>query len=261
MSDPWTEARAAWPTLHVERHAFEAFAHARIAPETPSSDPIWADLYLACACSQRDRAALQIFETQFLSEVDRLGRKGNVSPVLLDEVRQELREKLFVGRAGAHPKILDYSGTGSLRKWIRMVVVRVWLNAAIRGPRETPHEDRILDGLLGSGGDTELEYMKRLYMFEFKKSFYDAFNSLQARDKNLIRYTFVDGLILDEIGIVYGISRSSAARWLQKAHNRLTLAIRSQLIERLNIDRAEYDRILSLILSQIEVTMERLVGP
>lgn len=253
----WTLGREGWPGLTLPEEAFVAFLQAKGLD--PRADVRWADLYLACGCALADRAALAIFEAEVFPAIDLMAARERIPAPLLDEIRQDVREKLFVTREGAKGKIHDYSGTGDLRKWVRMVAVRVWLNKT-RGKNAVTYEDRMLEGLLGTGDDPELEYMKRLYAQQFKRAFGEAFASLDPRSKNLIRYAFIDRLTLEQIGVVYGISRSSAARGVDKAHKTLADAVRASLVKHLGVSREEYESILRLIQSRLSVTLQTLSG-
>src|SRR5262249_40501264 len=66
-------ARAAFPTIDVDPTSFIAHVAARIPADSSveqALEELYAgDLYLACACSHGDPAALRVFEQQFLSRV------------------------------------------------------------------------------------------------------------------------------------------------------------------------------------------------
>jgi RNA polymerase sigma-70 factor (ECF subfamily) len=122
------EARAAWPGVEV---AFEMFA-ARLADEGASSggddERLRAnarDLYLACACSTGDAAALVEFEQRYLAAVHDVVARIDRSLDFIAEVQQVLRERLLVG-PGA--KIREYRGSGALAGWVRTAAVRAALN-------------------------------------------------------------------------------------------------------------------------------------
>src|SRR5438552_3823206 len=53
------------------------------------------DLFLACACSRGDRNALTAFELRSAPEVAGYVARVDPSPVFADEVKQQLRQRLF----------------------------------------------------------------------------------------------------------------------------------------------------------------------
>ena len=69
-SDLHDKARAAWPGVEVPRDLFAQWVEARVPPDISVSGVRAADLYLACACAQGNRAAIATFEASFFREVD-----------------------------------------------------------------------------------------------------------------------------------------------------------------------------------------------
>src|SRR5262245_49870673 len=69
---------AAWPTVHVAPERLAGFVAERLAATSEGlfalGDLPAADLYLACACADGDRAAIAAFEGRYLGEVDAAAR-------------------------------------------------------------------------------------------------------------------------------------------------------------------------------------------
>ena len=94
------EASAAWPDFEVSSADFLAYLAERVPFEAPLEEGLRSlhitDLYLACACGHRDARAIECFEKEHASTIAMaLAGMGNLGSVE-DEVRQRLREKLFV---------------------------------------------------------------------------------------------------------------------------------------------------------------------
>src|SRR5947208_12487863 len=81
--------RAAWPKVHLAPERFEAFLEERV-PEGAAAAQVdalhAADLYLACACAQRDRAALEALERGPLQVCAAAAARVDRSPTFADEV-------------------------------------------------------------------------------------------------------------------------------------------------------------------------------
>src|SRR5262245_24537077 len=107
-------ARAAWPGVEVPAEDFQRHLEERGAAEALHV----ADLYLACACLRGDREALGLFERRFLADVPKHLGHMNLPAASVEEVRQQLREKLLVGTGGAAPRLGDYSGRGALGAYL-----------------------------------------------------------------------------------------------------------------------------------------------
>src|SRR5262249_53675015 len=154
-------ARAAWPGVELSAEEYVGYVKARHADAHADSKVAWEDLYLACACVKKDATALRSFETAFFPLLENVVQKaGAVS--LLDDLRQKLRQRLFVCESGKMPKIADYVGTGPLRHWVRVTATRMVLDTVTRSPPEQVVGDELFVRLLG-GADPELEYIKRAY--------------------------------------------------------------------------------------------------
>ena len=130
-----------------------AFAAARLEPSAEADDALAAlraaDLYLACACADGDRAALVAFDRHYMREVDiALARMRMPAPRVAD-VKQLVRQRLFVGD-GVPGKIVEYGGRGDLRRWVRSVAVRTCLNDLRKGKHEVLTDERVISGYLGT---------------------------------------------------------------------------------------------------------------
>jgi RNA polymerase sigma-70 factor, ECF subfamily len=255
-------AQRAWPELQLPAQAFVRHLAAKVG-----EGPGWiealrtmrtADLALACACALGDAVAIQAFEREYFGEVGVILAQRGLGAMRADAL-QALREKLFVGRADKLPAVAAFDGRGSLRSWLRVVAVRVVLNLASRGPRERPVADvEELEATSLCTGDPALEYIKESYRHEFRAAFRAAVQTLPAQDRNVLRFSLVDGLSIDRIAALYGTHRATAARRLVSAKQRLQDAVREHLMSRLGIDRESLESVLRLVRSRLDVTLEAL---
>ncbi len=142
------EARAAWPSIELDERRYVAHVARGLRGSTAALGALetihGADLFLALACGESNALALAVFERDFISTVPEiLARMGRSIPV--DEVAQALRLKLLVAEGGSPPKVLEFSGSGPLAGWLRIVAIRTALDLIRRGTQEgARHEsDRI----------------------------------------------------------------------------------------------------------------------
>jgi RNA polymerase sigma-70 factor (ECF subfamily) len=263
------EGRAAWPELTVDATALVAFVARQATAELADAalDGLRpADLYLACACAQHLPGALAAFDRDYMREVDIALARMRVGPPRLQDVKQLVRQRLFVGGGTAGQptsagKIAEYGGRGDLRRWVRSVAVRTCLNELRRGKREILVDDEQLIAQHAiAADDPEVEYMKRTYAHEFRAAFGDALQTLGAREQTLLRYHHVDGLNIDEIGAIYRIHRVTAFRWLEKAKDLLVRSTLDTLRSRLQLPAGELDSVLRMIRSQVHLSLVRHLG-
>jgi RNA polymerase sigma-70 factor, ECF subfamily len=262
LAEIMRSAQAAWPTVELAPELF--IAH--IARHLPEGVPVETalrqmhtdDLYLACACAKGDIRAIAAFDTHCMSVVESAVSRHRVSSDVAAEVKQLVRERALVGDSGP-PRIAGFSGRGDLRGWVRVMATREAMLLSRRARRETPVDDEELLYAFVTPGDAELEQAKSRYRDEFKQAFDVALRSLPARDQTLLRQHVIDGLTIDQLGALYRVHRSTAARNLERARQAVLAATRAQMQNRLHVRTTELDSILRMIRSKLEVSLRALV--
>ena len=218
-----------------------------------------ADLALAAACAQGDAEAIATVEARYFADLDRALARFEGGAALVDEVKQRLRDKLFVGD-GSAPRISSYTGRGDLGRWIRVAATREAIGILRKGKREIPMEESALAQVLAEGeGDLELAYLKRLYAAEFKSAFQRAITELAPKERTILKYHVLDGLNIDRIGAIHGVHRATVARWIADIRDTLLIRTREILMGQIDVNRAEFESIMRLIQSQLDVSLSRLL--
>jgi RNA polymerase sigma-70 factor (ECF subfamily) len=257
-------AQSAWPTIDLAEVSF--FRH--LASHFPNqSDPVaflralhGSDLYLACACALGHTKAIAELDRHFLSEIGRYVAKIDRSPDFADEVRQLLREKLFVGGRSSRPKIFDYSGRGPLHGWLRVAAVRTARNA-LRGRRSArPLEERGIE-LRSPAPDPEMQFFKEHYHREFRGAFEMTLSSLSSRERNILKLYYLEGLSSRAIGDVYGVTGATVRFWLKKWREAILADTQRLLRERLGVDASDIESLMMMVRSQFNISISRLLKP
>lgn len=264
LQDMVSAARARWPDFIIPPETFVAYVASRLPTDRGGLEALTSahadDLYLSCACARGDRAAIAAFDRTYVAEIGVALSRMRMSNAGVDEVKQLVRQKLFVAEVGKIGKVADYSGRSGLRRWVRSVAVRTCLNYLRKGKREIlVDDDRLLAGV-SEEDDPEITYMKEKYRSEFREAFQEALAGLSDRQKSLLRYHYVDRLNIDEIGTIYRVHRVTAYRWLEKAREALVLQTNSLLKARLKVEEREFDSILRMIRSQLHISLQRYLG-
>jgi RNA polymerase sigma-70 factor (ECF subfamily) len=249
----WEQGRLAWPSVFVSMEDY--VAHVQACGHTAASVPpqVASDLYIAAGCLLKDQAALSAFEGSLLPMVDIIAsqlRKRGVDP---DEARQVVRVRLF---AGDSPKIAEYRGKGTLRGWLRVVATRSLLNLTA-SQKERTQDDLSQLALLTSGSDPELEYIKRAFASVFREALAEASQSLDTRERALLRLALIEGLGLEVLGTMFGVHQSTAGRWIQQAHRKLSSRLRASLRKRMHLQDAELDSVLRVASLDLDTTLGR----
>jgi RNA polymerase sigma-70 factor (ECF subfamily) len=262
-------ARQTWPGIDVDATSFVHVLVDRLLAFEPSrATAIVAalralhvgDLYIARACAFGDDDAISAFERTFLVEVDDALTRMGFAVATCDEVKQVLRLRYFIGDDDRKPAILDYSGRGDLRRWVRASGVREALRMMRSAKKIVNVDQTVLEVVAGSTRDLELDFLKRAYGAAFDGALRDAFDGLLPRDRNLLRYHYGKGLTVDELGTLYRVHRATAARRIQRASTELIAKMRERLAARLGIERQEVSSVLRLLQSQIEIALHGLLA-
>jgi RNA polymerase sigma-70 factor (ECF subfamily) len=249
-------AETAWPSVALERATFAEFLGKRIRASELESARV-EDLWIACACLEHSPSALGIVETKYWPEVDlslvKMGLRGD----RIEDLKQSLRRLLFVGDTESAPRIGEYRGAGDLRAWMRITAMRAALKLLRKDRREALSSDDALLEARAQEDDPELAYMKASYRSAFKSAFQEALDSLNERERMLLKQQIVDGLNVDEIGVVYDVHRATAARWVASAREKLLVRTRRTFMLRARISSEECESVMRLVRSQLDISLHR----
>ncbi len=258
-----TSARTTWPNLDVREDVFFQYVAERLTPHGPIEEALeqlhWSDLYLACACTLGAPQAVMAFRDQFLPIIRRaILDKG--SEQFVEELCQQVMTMLLTAVQSKKLGILSYAGRSHLGAWLKVVALRTASRLVFQRNREPLCETDLLVNHAIETQDPELQQIKRLYRAQFKRAFQQAFFQLSPRDRNVLRYLYIDLLNIDQVGMLYGVHRATVARWRVAARKLLFEQTRTVMCERLKISDSEFATITDLIKSQLDVSLPRLLA-
>jgi RNA polymerase sigma-70 factor (ECF subfamily) len=241
-------ARAAWPDIALPAQEFAVV----LASDSRSDERYDADRYLAYACARGAAGAVPAFERTQLQEVPRFVHKLRLTPELLDELRQLLREKLFVGPT---PKIANYRGTGPLGAWLRVAAIRAAVDLLRRRTVASSEPPDWIDECPRPDAwhhDVELDYLGTHYRPLIHEAFRQALLTLSCRERNLLRLHLVDGLTFDQLGQLFHAARSSTFRHVQAAKRKLLAEARRHVREHAGVSAGDFDSLVRAVHTRID---------
>ncbi|RKG60206.1 sigma-70 family RNA polymerase sigma factor [Corallococcus sp. CA054B] len=255
-------AREACPDMGLEVEAFLAHAAERL-PATGDASEVLAnlhaeDLALAFTCARGNARALQAFDAHVLSRVGTW--LPGEAPSQVDELRQLLRQRLLLPVGGALPRLASYSGRAPLTQWVRAVALRLHIDQQRTAPREQPAGERLPGLAERLGADPELAFIRERHQEDFREAFRAALGRLDARERNLLRLHHVHGLSMDAVAATTQAPRSTVARWIARARERLLALTREELTARLGLTPAELDSLLRLVRSELDISLRQLLA-
>jgi len=185
-----------------------------------------------------------------------LGRMAN-AVADADEIKQRVRERLFVGDGEAPGRIAEYTGRGDLAGWVRAVAVRTALNARREHAREAPREDaQELAALLpAAGSDPELAALLGRYRDDVGAALAEAISALPDKHRAVLRYHYAERLNIEQIGAIFNVHKTTAFRRLEQAREELVERAREVLKQRLRVDDAGLLSIVRVVASHIDLTL------
>jgi RNA polymerase sigma-70 factor (ECF subfamily) len=222
----------------------------------------WAiDLAIASACVTGDPAAIEYIEQELISSIPRYVRRFSLSAVEIEELKQAARIQML---CGPEPRISKYQGLGPLEGWFRMVVVRMAMLVvtARTANRETSWTEDIVVSVGGSSARAGVAEIA-LDRAALSTAVEHALMTLEVREKTLLKLTFVDGLNIEQVGRIYGVHRSTVARWLVEIRRRLFETIRSALAPSRRLPTVELLSFINSLRSTVDVNLSRILtsGP
>jgi RNA polymerase sigma-70 factor (ECF subfamily) len=262
LANAWQSARERYPTIDVDALTFFTYLGKRVreADLTGVLEHLhFADLYLACACAERDPAAAEVLERQLAPRIEQRLTRIGVGDDTRHDLLQELREKVLVPR-GVAPWITGYNGRGSLASWLSVCAVRLARRRSRRYRRLIREDDVALADLGPGVPNPEVLYLKGQDARVFREVFVDAVAALSPRDRNLLRHYAFDGLSIDQIAAIYHIHRATAARQVRDARRILVEDTRERLRKRMGLDDSELRSFLRFILSWVDFALGQVLA-
>jgi RNA polymerase sigma-70 factor (ECF subfamily) len=217
-----------------------------------------SELELARAMAGGEPGALREFEARYLAPVRPALRAMAIHDADIADIEQAVRLRLLVGEAGAPPRILDYAGQGKLGGLVRVAAIREGL-MLLRSRKTTSSEDW-LDELSSPDDDPALAQLKARHRVAFKEAFEEAVRRLSQREHAVLRLHLVRHQSIDQIGAIYDVHRATAARWVEAAKHSLRTGTHKVLAERFELRGPELERVVALIESRLELSIDRLLA-
>ena len=177
----YDEARHTWPRLALSRAAFEARIVSVVELASPPPARL-ADLrpveqYLVQACLQGVPGALGTLGAHAFGLLAPVSRQ--FAGILgLDELKQRVRDRLLVSEDGGLPRLATFTGLTSLERWVRIMGVRLALDAGRSAQRRESRERSLPDAL--PQRDPEFYWMRQLYTKNFERILLRSFTLVAA---------------------------------------------------------------------------------
>lgn len=246
----------AWPDVRVDPAVVRARLHAAGAVD----DRRLGDLCLVWACLTGDPAAQRALDRLIRAEAVRVVGELRRPAWLVDEVHQELSQRLLVAPPGGEPRLGTYAGQAVLGRWLGVAAMRTALNLTRRARPEAPLDDDadVAAAIL----PPDLAMVRDKYRGDVEHAIRASFDALDnARDRNLLRLYYLERIGLDQLGQMFGVHGSTVSRWLTALRESVLDDVRSRLGERLGLagNFGDIDSLIRAVQGEIELTLSRIL--
>jgi RNA polymerase sigma-70 factor, ECF subfamily len=250
-------ARTVWPAFGIGDEELVRYVAVRTPPGQLPNVAHAGDVLLACACARRVSAAIEAFHQRHGAVIARVLSRRRASAHVADDATQALYERLLVAPAGQTPKIGEYKGTGPLRTWVAAAAATTLLMMYRARDRRRERAPDAEVAALAAEADPELRYVKERYRAEMEEAVARAVERLSDRDRTLLRLHLNEHMSIDQLGAMYRVNRATAARWLSAARQAIVAGARDDLRARLRLTTSEWDSIVVLVRSELNVSIAR----
>ncbi len=214
------------------------------------------DLATALLAATGQARAIERMEREIFREVPSFVRRIDASPSFGEEIQQAVRIRLIMPNEAGRTRLLDYKGKGPLGGWVRVTAIRLALNLKNASRREgefdefkdVPVNFSSLDGRI----------VRAQLAAPAKLAISEALGSLEPELRASLRLYYGQGLSIDQVGELLGVHRATAARWIQKARERMESDIKRRLTEKLGTRPGEIGPLLELLTSRMDISISAL---
>jgi RNA polymerase sigma-70 factor (ECF subfamily) len=244
------QSREAWgfsPSLELLR--------AWVEPMNATT-PLDPGVALACGLFHHLPEARRSFDQHVVPRVrSGLSRAGAVDTEL-DELVQDALTRVLVENGGE--RLRQYRGQGTFAAFVVTVAMRLFSTRRGKASRETASAEAL--DALPMALDLEKHLARHQNRTHFAEAFRAALDSLDPRQRTLLKLNLVNGSSIDELAPMYRVSRASVARWLAQAREQLRVETLKRLAGATRLERGDLDGLLASLESGFDVSLRRFIA-
>jgi len=240
-----------WPQFDVRADDLADYgARAKLAD---SAREHAADVVLACACVKNSEPAVSELDRMIRENIPTFVRRIDRTPEFGDEICQRLQEKLLLGD---RPRLATYTGSGPLLHWLRVMAVRLALDAKrAERPLMNVFATTFADNMVADAGP-ELDVLKARYGPSLLEAVSRGLRALPRRQRAVLRLYVMGNVSSEEIGRMYKVHRVTVARWISAAEQSVFEVVKGEFRERWGLATSDVASLARLIRSQLPISLE-----
>ncbi|HET9960063.1 MAG TPA: sigma-70 family RNA polymerase sigma factor [Polyangiaceae bacterium] len=228
------------------RVAWQQYSHLGFNAERVEDD------FVRLACLRGRPGAAEVLNEVYLLPLAEGIQRVCRSPELTDGVLQNLREKLLLPPA---PRLLAYQAPGNFRAWLKVVATSLALDVARELGIKRQREVELDEQLEALAAGPEEQYVRAELQEAFREALRAAVKGLRERERQVLRMHLVAGWNITQIGRVFSVNKSTAARWLVAAKDQLHVLLCADLGRRLGANSGEDSLVLEEMPSRLDINL------
>jgi len=251
----FSEGQRRWPRVTLDFATFQSHCQRMLQPQNigESEALFGADLYLCCACARGDREALREFQRECSGVARAAIERIRRDPEFLQEVLQELWEKLLVG---PRARVLEYSGRGPLQAWVRVSAARAALDRCRSQKLAATRQSDLVEELASEALTPELSLKRARHANGFREALRSAVAALSKQERCVLRMHVIGRCSIDQIGRAYQVHRATAARWLERARDSIfEHACRQLSLQNSRMTESEFKSLARALGSELDLSL------
>jgi len=226
--------------------AWEQYSHLGLSPDHLEDD------YVRLACLRGRPGAAEVLNEAYLLPLTEGIQRVCQSPELTEGVLQQLREKLLLPPT---PRLMAYRAPGNFRAWLKVVATSLALDVARELGIKRRREVELDEQLQALAAGPEEEYLRAELQDTFRAALRAAVKALPERERQVLRMHLVAGWNITQIGRVFSVNRSTAARWLVAAKDQVHTLLCAELARRFGSHNAEDSPIIEELPSRLDINL------
>lgn len=215
---------------------------------------------VAFASARGHDGAVRILDDMLTRGAGPALHKMGLTPTRLEEVLQRVRVRLAVGAPGKPPRALSYAGTGPLEGWLRVVAVNTAYDLlAEQGEQAQPYHEAFFDAAV-TRENPELAVYTQTYAAALHEAMLATLRNMDERLVAVLRFSLLEELSIDQIGAIYGVHRSTAARQIVEGKAALAHGVRTAFCAAVGIAPSEFDSLIKDLRSYLDFSVEKVLA-
>ncbi len=186
------------------------------------------DDYVRLSCLAQRPGSWEVLDAEYIQPLRASVLRVSESSEAADLALQRFRVLL----AEPSSKLAAYRPVGSFRAWMRVVAVRTALEVSRESRRRAAREDELTDRLAQLTTGPEARYARAEINAELRRALCVAVRALPTEERLALRLHLVSRWNISQIGRTLSVHRSTAARMLVAARNKVKEAMRAELSRR-----------------------------